>query len=265
LTPRTLLESLIDPFVKGVGGELVSELVSADGGKPPTQADYFFRTHETIVELKALERPSFGDTYVRKLSDLTVSWFERGLFLAYGTTRIDLRRLSPICQQEWLGVLTQPVQDHVVAAANRQLAATKRLLGVPKAKGILWLASDGNLDLRPHDVWFLLSSILRKTKPDGTKQYSNIDGIIYFHPRVPATVTGVPGPVFFWFGEPRDPESSSVREFIERLRQAWIPYFAASTGMKVVELAGEAPEANVRFAGSVRSLPRVSLEPAKKS
>ena len=158
----------------------------------------------------------------------------------------------------------QPVQDHVVATANRQLAETKKLLRAPKAKGILWLASDDNLDLQPHDVWFLLSAILRKNKSDGTKQYSNIDAVIYFHPRVPATMTGVPGPVFFWFGEPRDAESP-LREFIDALRTSWISYFAAATGLNVVQLEGDAPIGSARFAGSVPSLPSVSLDLSKKS
>src|SRR2546421_5414845 len=84
---RTPLQAVVDPFVKSAGGEIVAELIEQNPEQAPTQADYFFRHGNVILELKALEKPTFGDSYVRKLSELTSSWVERGMFIAYGTVR----------------------------------------------------------------------------------------------------------------------------------------------------------------------------------
>jgi len=70
---RTPLQSIVDPFVESAGGEIVAELIEQNPEQAPTQADYFFGHENIILELKALEKPSFGDSYVRKLGDLTNS------------------------------------------------------------------------------------------------------------------------------------------------------------------------------------------------
>lgn len=90
LVDRTPLQSLVDPFVKSAGGQIVAELIEQNPEQAPTQADYFFRHGNVILELKSLEKPSFGESYLRKLSDLTNSWVERGMFIAYGTVKVDI-------------------------------------------------------------------------------------------------------------------------------------------------------------------------------
>jgi len=167
------LQSIIDPFVTQYGGEIVSTLMEKGHPKMPPQADYLFRKPQVIVELKALEEGSFSASYARKMSELTGDWKERGLLLAYGTTRLDLQRVHPVCQREWVDVIGEPMRN-VISNANRQIRATAEWLRMPDAKGLLWLASDGNTDLQPSNVWFLLNRIFRKTKEDGSRQYSHI-------------------------------------------------------------------------------------------
>jgi hypothetical protein len=258
---RTPLQSIVDPFVKSVGGEIVAEFIEQNPQHAPTQADYFFRRENVILELKALETPSFGDSYVRKLNDLTNSWVERGMFIAYGTVRIDIRGMHPICQQEWLDVLADPLQRNVISKANRQISATRKLLGAETAKGILWLASDGN---QPTDVWFLTSRILSKKTTEGQKQFSSIDGVIYFHPRAPALAPDLPGDVFLWLADAREADQR-LREFINALRDRWMQWFGATSGLNVVAVDGGPALSAIRFAGSVPKLPRVSLSDSNKS
>ena len=264
LVNRTPLQFIVDPFVKFAGGEVVSELIEKNPKQPPTQADYFFRHENVILELKALETPSFGESYVRKLSALTDSWVERGMLIVYGTARVDLQRMHPICQQEWLEVLADPLQRNVIAKANRQISRTKELLGARTAKGLLWLASDGNLDLQPQDVWFLVSRILGKKTSEGQKQFSGIDSVIYFHPRAPAIAPGVPADVFLWLADAREPDQQ-VRDFISFLRDRWIQWLSATSGLNVVAIERGPALSTVRFAGSAAKLPRVSLSDSKDS
>lgn len=67
MKPAAPLQSIVDPFVTAIQGELVSNLVGNDN--PPSSADYLFRQHNVIAELKALEADSFGESFRRKLGN----------------------------------------------------------------------------------------------------------------------------------------------------------------------------------------------------
>jgi hypothetical protein len=140
---RPQLQCLIDDFVKQAGGELVTDLI--DERNPPSNADYFFREQNVIVELKALESDTFGHPYKRRLGELVASWVARGLIAPYGTSvPLRINEIPPECQKQWNALTRRSMQSKVFAKANGQINATKRLLGKATAKGVLLLASDGN-------------------------------------------------------------------------------------------------------------------------
>ncbi|BDG05753.1 hypothetical protein [Anaeromyxobacter oryzae] len=259
------LQSVLDPFVESFGGELVSGLVPTQHPQPE-QADYLFREHGVIAELKALEVDSFGEAYSRKLGELTHDWMRRGLMLVYGRARIEMHRLHRICQNEWMEVLTEPLQKKVVAKANRQLRQTAELLNMPSAKGVLWVASDGNLDLQPHDVWRLIGRILRKKNEDGSRQYSSIDGVIYFNPRTPVRVPGSPDAGMLWVSHARD-DDPALLAFFEALSNAWADHLrtkAAAQGQTFTQFASPPDMSAFRFYGSRPTLPRATASPKTK-
>ena len=72
LTEVRTLQSIIDPFVKGVGGELVCDLVG--NSNPPSSADYLFRRYNVIAELKSLQGDGFVESFSRKIGDLMGKW-----------------------------------------------------------------------------------------------------------------------------------------------------------------------------------------------
>jgi hypothetical protein len=135
MKPTTPLESIVDPFVKGIGGELISELVG--NNNPPSSADYLFRRHNVIAEMKTLQADSFGGPFCRKLGGRMGDWHRDGRLRVYGTTRIDSKSLSPECQNEMFDVMAAPLQKHVVNAANGQIESTKEILNMPAARGLL--------------------------------------------------------------------------------------------------------------------------------
>ena len=97
--PRLPLQPLIDSFINKAGGELVTDLI--DTRNPPSNADYFFREQGVIVELKALETDTFGDSYKRKLGELVADWDARGLVEIWGIdVPLRLNGLPPECQDE---------------------------------------------------------------------------------------------------------------------------------------------------------------------
>jgi hypothetical protein len=150
MDPDPPLEVFFNAFVRAIGGERVEALI--DLKNPPANADYFFRSENVIVELKALEKETFGESHRQKTAELFADWHRRGLLMVYGTARFDMARLPPVCQQEWLNLLGKPVQKNILSAANAQIRETKRLLNVPGAKSVLLVASDGNFDLKPHTI-----------------------------------------------------------------------------------------------------------------
>ena len=256
MKPTTPLQSIVDPFVKGVGGELVSELVG--NNSPPSNADYLFRRHNVIAELKTLQADSFGDPFCRKLGDRMGDWHRDSRLLVYGTARIDSKNLSQECQNEMFDIMAAPLQKHVVNAANSQIASTKKLLKMPDAKGLLWVASDGNEDLKPDTVLFLLKRILAKKHADGKPCYSNIHALAYFSPRMLVEIPQFKQPAQFWFSGSRDPGDGQMLAFLSELYNAWPRYVAWAQGVPVRPVEA-VPPGDLRFLGVPPRMPKIKV------
>ena len=251
---RTPLQSIIDPFVKGIYGELVCNLVG--NSNPPSSADYLFRTQNVIAELKAIEPGSYIQSFHRKLANLTAKWNREGKLVVMGTTRVDSKNLPRDCQEEMFSEMAEPLQKHLVYAANEQIRSTKKLLGMPEAKGLLWVASDGNEDIQPNLVWYLLTRILSKKKTNGDRAYSSIHGLAYFNPRMLASVpkTDMPALFFYTAFRERIPELVSL---LDLLRDAWPQYVSNRLGVPVLSNVPGTPE-ETRFFGVKPKLPRIT-------
>jgi hypothetical protein len=251
---RTPLQSIIDPFVIGISGELVCNLVG--NSNPPSNADYLFPKHGVLAELKAIEAGSYIESFHRKLANLTAKWNREGKLVVMGTARVDSKNLAPECQEEMFSEMAEPIQKNIVYAANEQIKSTKKLLNMPEAKGLLWVASDGNEDLQPNIVWYLLTRILSKRKANGDPAYSSIHGIAYFNPRMLASVpkSNLPAVFFYTAFRYRIPELVSL---LDLLRDAWPQY--VSIGLEVpilTEVPGSPQE--TRFFGVSSKLPKIS-------
>jgi hypothetical protein len=70
-------------------------------------------------------------------------------------------------------------------------------------KGLLWVASDGNVDLQPDAVWYLLTRILQKKCENGDMQSSNIHAVAYFSPQMLVEMPHSKVPALFWFSGSR--------------------------------------------------------------
>jgi len=154
------IEKTFDEFVKQSGGELVRDLIT--NVNPKKNADYLFGGPLVVAELKCLEKETFTEAYAKKIQKLADGWMRRGLILAYGRVQLQLRKLPLPCQEEWLRLLELPLQNNVVARANRQIKATIETLGLQNARGLLLLVSDGNYSLEPHALVTLIGRILNK-------------------------------------------------------------------------------------------------------
>lgn len=259
MKPQEPLQTIIDPFIKSCGGELVADLLEKNVNLPQN-ADYLFRQHGVIAELKALENDSFGEPFQRKMGNLMGSWQRRGLLIVYGTQRIELTQLPSPCQEEALNIIGKPLEANILAKAHEQIRGTKEVLKMPDAKGLLIVASDGNEDLLPNDVWFFLTRLLRKRHPDGRPQFSSIHSLLYFNPRMPVLLPGTGQPTLLWMSGPRQADDHEMVSFLNTLAEAWPGYMERTMGVPFprVELEPSQPR-NFKFAGVAPRLPRIQV------
>lgn len=261
MKPQKPLEAIIDSFAKRFGGELLNDLIDPQ----VRRADYLFRQHQVIAELKALEKDSFGQPFRRKMGELMADWQRRGLLMVFGRTLIDSHQLHPVCQEEMMNVIGKPFQDRILASANEQIRETKKSLGMPDAKGVLLLASDGNADLQPHTVVFLLKRLLHKKHENGAPQYSNIDGVVYFNPRMPVVSPESGQPTMFCLGQARRPEDQQMAAFLNAFEAAWFAYMPLVLGKPVRQRQGKPiPIETLQFAGVARELPHIQVEDPRR-
>jgi hypothetical protein len=214
---QVTVESTFDNFVRNIGGELVRNLIP--NRNPCSNADYMFGSASVVAELKCLENETFTAEYERKMQRLADSWTHRRLLVMHGKRQINLRTLPLQCQAEWLRILEAPIQKHVVAAANKQIRATKERLGLPNAKGLLLIASDGNCSLQPYDFMCLLGRVLKKRDEHGAPQYSSIHGIAYFSVTMKVQVPAVEPSASFWIGGARASSDIQLQTFIDTLEE----------------------------------------------
>jgi hypothetical protein len=260
MKPREPLQPIIDPFITSCGGELVTDLLERNADPRPQNADYLFRDAGVIAELKALEDDSFGEPFRKKMGDLTGSWHRRGLLRVFGTRRIELDQLPLPCQEEALSLIGKPLENNVLKKANQQLRATKELLKMPEAKGLLMVVGDGNEDLPPSDVLFFLARLLQKKHPDGTPQFSSVHSLVYFNPRMPALLPSTGRPALIWANMLRQAEDHEMVAFLNTLGDSFRGYMERTMGVPFPEVGLEATQhRNLKFAGVSPRMPRVDV------
>lgn len=248
------LESIVDPFVSRVGGRRISEM--AGNKNPKKNADYLFERQQVIAELKLLQAGSIVEAFQRKLTKLTRRWQKEGKLIVFGRAMVSSSRLSPECREEMFSAMAEALQKHVVVAANAQIKSTKELLNLPDAKGLLWVASDGNEFLQPNTVWYLLHRILQKKKSDGNPAYSSIHGLAYFSPRMLAQVKGIQEPVLLWISgyRQRDPQLEAC---LSELSSEWPNYVSWAQGIQIRN--GIAQVEDIRFLGVKEEMLQIDL------
>ena len=192
------------------------------------------------------------------MSDLVELWANRGLLLVFGTQRLDLARLPAPCQQDILSVISKPLQNNILRQANRQIRSTKETLGLPDAKGLLMIASDGNEDLKPQDVLFFCSRILWSDRQDKKALFPDISAVVYFNPRMPALHPATGQVTFIWGTVIRAPQDPALIAFLDELSEAFRMYMETTWHVPFprAEL-GAGEHQKLRFAGVAERLIKV--------
>ena len=153
--------------------------------------------------------------------------------------------------------MAAPLQ-RIVKAADARIASTKEILGLPAVRGLLWIASDGNQDLQPDTVWYLVTRILQKKQEDGAPQY-RLHGMAYFSARMVAEMPQTTLPVMFWFSGARDDGAQEMKTLLAVLGAAWPQYVASEQKVQLHLVDKKNTPSDLCFAGPPRPLPKIYM------
>lgn len=167
------LEPLFNGFVVEYGGDLVSNLIPRDNVS--LNADYVFKKHEVIAELKCFEKDLFNDKDEgARIETLVNKWIENGWLNDENIKDVLVTGLPKECRTDMIKAARKTI-DRIIHHANKQIIATKSLLNIPNAKGLLLLCNDGNYFLSPLQFVALICDVMQKKYME-----SDIDGFVYF-------------------------------------------------------------------------------------
>lgn len=164
------IRTVFDRAVGDLGGKCLD--VEPPPGLGVEFADYFFPDENVVAELKCLTE----DSDPNEFHALLRGWAERGLIPPPPTGitfRVYTRDLPEVCRREFFHAELDRIRNSTIKKANRQIRQTKEWLGRPEARGLLFLANDGNFHRRPG----LLSQLVIEACRD---RFTSIDGVVIF-------------------------------------------------------------------------------------
>lgn len=169
-------ELIFREFVSGFGGEVLTETSDTK------IADYIFRTHKIVAELKCLMEDQ-TKAMNERVASAVKEWLHEGgkIPAGYDSSKpLEIATAPKEIADRWLDILKAPIENFI-RDANRQIRETKRRLNLPDAQGLLLVFNQGNaLHNRPTDFRLLTASVLRKRNKDKGRRFPHIHGLVYF-------------------------------------------------------------------------------------
>lgn len=152
------IESEFSTFVPTFrDGMLVRDLIP-DQPVMALNADFYFPESQVVVELKTMQtdsRNGYPERLVKAYTHFGYTGSDLMGFLFRGEPMPE--RVAARIRSQIANPLRQAMRK-----ANKQIAATKRHLGVDSAHGLAIFANDSNLGLKPREALSILRARLRR-------------------------------------------------------------------------------------------------------
>lgn len=228
------VEATFDAFVVHFGGEKISSLIESKA-RMPLNADYIFREHNVIAELKTLEGVYSGSGAFQSLSqafidagcrpsDIMGALF-RGEDLPERVQRLVRTRIRRSLEQR-------------IKYARKQLRQSKALLGDTETRTLILIAMDQE-PLFGHRA--MLLNLTRIMGDNYADEYT--DGIVYMNPNTPTKVHTDGMEFSGWYPFYRDDHvNDRLSEFVNLLGNRWLTYYGAQIGETSPILELDSPE-----------------------
>lgn len=236
--PKTKFEVAFRAFVEDFGGEIVPE-------EAERSADYFFRRHNVVAELKCLVVDQTADTQ-RKLAALinqhcaAPSPHPVPEDILIAATSANGEKFTITCNQEfqraWGKVLLTPIEN-LIRDANQQIRATKERLSIPSAHGVVLFFNEGNPlhAVAPQHFARLAGELIQKPKA-GERRFPHLQGMVYFSFRTVETFDEQTQKYMpFWLPcQVRGDSVDEMKRFQDDLKTGWYQYIEKMTGAPVL-------------------------------
>ena len=212
--PKIDVENAFGDFVRAFGGEVLEDTYGTSLSY--SNADYIFRDQNVIGELKRLvDNKSKDEDVQAKIEAKFDAWVQDGTVgPVYGRVVVESKDLPERCQRELLDVF-RPALRRRILKANKQIRETALALGLPEAKGLLFIVNDGNYALEADAAVYLIGRILGN-------ECSSINSVVYLTVNMIASSPLTDKQVFVWVHANRrgiiDPVDT---QFVMKLFELW--------------------------------------------
>jgi hypothetical protein len=208
-------EAMFERAVLAAGGLRVFDLLprNTNLGK---NADFVFRNENVIAELKCLVHdPRDAEWFRISMNEKFRRWVTEGRIPPFwGTFTVNIRDLPENCAIEAVSLLKKHFVK-LVSDANKQIKNTKRILGMPAARGLLVFLQSGDYFLPPNTILNLVNRCL----PD--QHNRSVDDVIHANADLAAIQPGNGDRHAFFLHACRDVQNPISLDLVDRLQQCW--------------------------------------------
>jgi hypothetical protein len=224
LEPKDLIhsfnvEKLINEFVESIGGNLVSELIP---NSPDFEnADYFFQKENLLIELKCLQT-DFPQS--AKFSKKVAETYENWLMSREITSEMMFNSSKlPREKRVYLNRIYSEPLRRIIKKANRQLRSTEQYFSLKNCQKLLFIVNDGLFSFEPPLLISIICNIL-------SKEFSSIDGFVYFNVNSYVEVEGNPFARQFWIPTYSPKASVDLPDLVNLIGGKWGDFFGNKIG-----------------------------------
>jgi hypothetical protein len=229
------VEKAFADFVRSFGGEVLED---AHGTSLSfSNADYVFHSENVIGELKRLvDNKDKNEDIQAKVQAKFDRWMLDGTIgPIYGRVVVNSHSLPERCQRELIDLFKPALQKRILKA-NKQIKQTASFLGLNDAKGLVFIANDGNYALEADAAVYLIGRIL------GTNCKA-INSVVYFTVNMFASSPATEKPTLVWVHANRKAVVDPVSiEFVMKLFDGWRDHVANLRNESIETITGNFPE-----------------------
>lgn len=230
------IENTWRTFIRSIGGTVLEDTLPLP--RNFENADFFFKEHQVVAELKEIETEfSKGEYFhkkhielLEKLVSLEPSW--RPSLLGGTTPYPDWYK------KDFIRIFRPPLQ-RILKKANKQIRETKSFLGIHQPTGIILLANDGFNSLPPNIARGLIAEILKNS-------FSSIDCCIYITINQYIALPDSNEPKLIWAPMYSDRANESLVRFVDKLGENWLNYLETTIGPFSSRITTESTEILIR-------------------
>jgi hypothetical protein len=152
----------------------------------------------------------------------------------YGRNIINSKTLPERCQRELIDLYKPALQKRILKA-NKQIRETADFFGMPDAKGIVFIANDGNYALEADAAIYLIGRILGQ-------DCSSIHSFVYFTVNMPASGPMTDKEILVWVHANRRKILEPVdSDFVMNIFRSWRSFLEVLRGEHIEEITVDEP------------------------